>query len=218
MNIYTGISVVAVIVTLQSLGGELDIPKIALEEINEQFSRESKGFSQYEISNKNDIKKVVCYTGGGLVSYVGFRFEVFPELGFFRVSIGGNVDNLDWFYIQIKVDEPKNIIVNGKDGAIRLRKNIEDKVLACASGLLRSDVTAGIYPCQRDNTYRVVLRQTKESGTLVPASKILISDRGGKYSLESISLFNGIWRDCIIPEITTDMDHLPQKLDGKQER
>jgi hypothetical protein len=195
MKCYTISSIVYIIVSLQCFGGDLGLPHEILQRIDEKFSNESKNSPEIEIANKNNLRRVVCCSGF-LVGQVGFRFDIFPELGFLRIAATGNVNNLNWLYIQVDVEDPEKIGLRTKDGAIRLRKDLKDKVMACGSGILFKDITSGEYLCRLDNEYWVVSRQTKRSGVLIPAFKILVCARNGESMLESISLFNGIWRDC----------------------
>ena len=195
MNIHIISTVLFIIVSLQCFGGDLGFPPEILRRIDETFSNESKDSPEIEIENTNNFQKVVCYSGA-LVGQAGFRFDIFPELGFIRIAATGNVSNSNWLYIRIDVENPDKIVLNAKDGVFRLRKDLKDKVMACGSGILFKDLNSEEYTCRLNNEYLVASRKTKRSGTLIPAFKILVYVKKEESILESISLFNGIWKDC----------------------
>jgi hypothetical protein len=127
--------------------------------------------SEYELDIES-VKQIDCLSGITVFGAALIEYEVFPNIGIFRVKIEGlhHADN-KWIII-----EDKSVSNIGK-GAKELPQEVRQKILLVGSGLLKMDLTRTRVTCWKNTDYFLVFVRKKPNGQENPKFPIVFNNQ-----------------------------------------
>lgn len=159
--------------------------------VDEQVQSVVSGWAFVEVMPLTELEKARCYSGATVDGSV--LYELFPELGFFRVTVFARDHTSEWLYMKILPHGGK-VVSRSPKGGLVLDRTLRENILFCASGMLQRDATRVSLTCSSNEEYSLASRGIKHGDGRLTFVRFLIS-ADTKPRLSSISPHDGLWRD-----------------------
>ena len=177
-----------VLVLTAAVSGQTELPSDALTTLREMVTAELDGVAAAPVGSPTG-KHVLAYGGSALTHDFEFVYELFPELGIFRIL--PTKKSGDWLYMSCGKVVANEAVTIDEDGTCSLNESLRDRILSCASGVLHRDVTAAKLACRQLPKHYLY---SQDFGTFVSgifAVQILLDSQQEPIAINS----SNFWKD-----------------------
>jgi len=113
------------------------------------------------VIGKGKVHAVRAYEGSAGTHDVQFVYQIFPELGIFRILPTGEDKPDAWLYMSCGGVDPENAVKTTEKKLLALDARLRERILSCASGVIYRDITAVDLTCHRLDNHLLYSQEVK---------------------------------------------------------
>lgn len=150
-----------------------DIPPKLAELVELLVVQAVKGWGEVDRTAPMTIDNAECFRGATIFASGGFRYELFPSLGFYRVE--PLLEDKGWLFMSLNPQDAKSAVKSAADGSPLLDPKLMDRIRSCGSGLVSVDLSGAQVTCSRTSEYRVLASTVRQNDGKASVVHVLVT-------------------------------------------